>query len=370
MINAYAIDTSRKESAELLKQITNTAESLALIDTRSKKLLETARARVIEVVGEPKPQAEASGDAPKNGPTESLRTQEKSAEDNIRTLEKELVKTAVAIHNNALMAADTQAAASRDNIKVGREKRSEQANQSVVNMNAVLTRILALKASTHEYYSAAERTSSQIEMLATQITETQRLKEERETREREEQLQNERLAADKKLIRKHEALMLALAASFMFEDAAQQIESEQANYQTDAGRKRYQIITEQCSELLNMKNELIRAVSIKPFTWGWRQDGTPRDIDKITVEGPIVGGRVIPWSDVSLKQSASILNVYITGPEVKPKTRSDYCIAAALYFHAKGRSDIAKTILDTGIAMRPSLRPKATRLTKTIRSKQ
>jgi hypothetical protein len=366
MANAYAVDETRKETTELLKQITTAAESLALIDKKGQTRLKTAKARVLEVVGEPNPQPEASDDSPKRPNVAPKQTEEEAAEANLRSSESELTEATEAIHVNALMALSFQEAAAADHTKVMHEKHSQLAKQKRVNIAAVLTRIQELRENTKTIYDSTEAICSQIELLSTQILETKRQKEEQAAREREKQLQKERLAADEQLLKKHEALMLNLAKSFQFEQASQQIESEQAQYQTDAGRKRYRIITEQCTVLLNMKQDLIKAVATKPFTWGWRQDGTPRDIDSIKPEGPMVGGRLIPWDQVSLKQTAIILNAYITGPEVKPKTRSDNCIAAALYFHANGRNDIAKTVLSAGLSILPSLAPKATRLTGTI----
>jgi len=358
---AYALEAQRELAAERVKAITAVAESAIRIGTKVEPLRSRAKQFVAAALAEIATATPAPATTP-NGSRPGLLT----PQDRLSAQEKELEAALNRVEACDLTAKDIMELAEQEKMEVMREVVVKRAQLKVTSLDATLVRIQDTQQQAEKTHASAELLLSQMETLSNEIIETERLRRAQEERDRLEAEHKKQLAADQERAKQQHGAMMDLAATFQFEDAMKQVQSMAPLYQTDEGRQRHTLMVDQCTELVAMKKELIAMLNAAPFAWGWRQDGSPRDIDSATPEALIVGDRQIPWNNVLLPQMLSILNDYICGESVKPTIRSDHCIAMAIFLASHHRTDAARTMVDTGVSMRPAIKPKADRLTATV----
>ena len=253
-----------------------------------------------------------------------------------------------------------QTAVKRELSRLKREPNTHRCAATIADFKSRLLQLEERRDRTAKLVDLAEVIAKEIDTLADNMIETERSRREEEARIEQERKEE----ADAALEAHHKTETLELIKVFRFEEAQNKLMAPGITYHTDGGRERHQVVIDQCEALVAMKSALIKSMIATPFSWGWRQDGSPRDIIGATAKYVLVGERDIPWESVSLRQMSTILNEYIYGRKVSPGVRCDHSIAAAIYFAAQGRAVIAEAILDAAVDMRPTMTRDADRLAR------
>jgi hypothetical protein len=367
MALAYAIDEQRQKSRDLCKEVTDAAEAIKQLESKASPLNARCTKRIYAVLAEVSVEGQKETvDAPASM---QVRPGLKTDAERLMGYGEELKNSLAVITDSAGRATDHIDIAEREVREIAREARLDRAQQKVASMGERVLRAQELLKATRDERDTMDKIAADIETLSEKMITEERERKRAEAEEKRRKDLERRREADKKTATAQRAAMLAKAATFSFESAMDDLKMGADRYTTDEGRQRYAILVEQCNELIKMKQEIIRRISAKPFTWGWRQGGSPRDISDASPTGVLVGDQNIPWEQIKFPQAKAILNQYICGPNVMPKTQSDHCIAAAIFFAAHDLSEQAEMLIDAGVKMRPALQPKATRLTETILKK-
>ncbi len=349
---AIALDHKVRESETLLNAITDAADRVKELNTKAKQSGQKATALISSTLaGLELPEQEAGA---------------KQLTDYRDALEQQLTL----IDDCNVNALDMVDLARRDLAEIKREKRlpnSEMKHRSMKERESLAENLLGDARLIREELDRVVENIEEQSLSLTEQAEAIRLAEKVEQERKELE---QRLKADNTTAANQKKSMLEKIAIFNFESALKDLEMGADRYKTDAGHKLHALMIDQCKPLIEMKAEIISQISAEPFAWGWRQEGSPRDISGATVNGIVVADRMIPWENIKLPQLTLIMNKYICGQQVMPKTKSDHCIAAAIFFAANQLYAEAKTLLDTGISMRPALEPEAKRLTETILKKE
>jgi len=361
-VTAHALEQQRKKADDLCEAISKTAASIARLDRDVESLRSAAREDVTAI---PESLAPPPAD---EAPSEQFAARPglKTDPERLVGLEKELNEQLHKVEAVIYDAGEIEAIANSDRASVRRDIDPRRNALKLSSLNASLSRIQKSTKDADKKLELARTIAKEVEDLSKKIIEDDRRRKEEEARKSAEKKRREQLQADTKQAEKHRAQMLASIKDFKMEQAHATLTAPGISYHTDEGTAQHQLMVEQSKELLAMKTTLLGFLSEKPFTWGWRQDGSPRDITGATVEHLLVGERKIPWTQVSLPQMWSIMNEYFCGTKVKPTIRSNYSIPVSIYFATKGKIDRAETILETGVSMLPALETKANRLARPL----
>lgn len=339
----------------LVDKINNVTDAIIGMRSKSDAVGNRAGARVssvLEITGEPEEvSAEYAARPGLKSPPERLRHKEMEIQQKLRHVDMAIDEAKVA-----------QTAVERELSRLKREPTISRAASTVADFKSRLLQLDERRERTAKTIELAEIIAKEIDAVAAEIIETQRRNEEAAAREHEEREAQE----DTTVEARYQTQMLELIKAFRFEQAHQLLTAPGVTYHSDEARARHQLMVDQSEALVAMKSALIKAMIAAPFSWGWRQDGSPRDIVGATASHVLVGERDIPWEAVSLRQMSSILNAYIYGRKVKPVVRCNHSIAAAIYFAAQGRADIAEAILDAALDLRPEMTRDADRLARSF----
>ncbi len=360
---ARALNEQRNKTTELCDAISESVNKVLRIQTKAESLQTQTTARSALILGGNADKDTQKETAPTENSSYSQRPQLKTDIERLESLHEQFTEMLNHVEAGGGTARDIQGISERDRQEIMHERDLQKTLAKVSSLNATRTRLEDVIKRTNTAYTTAEKAAELIVELAETIETNARLLQEEEAQNQKEEERQKRLEADIKRAKIQFDQMCYKIASFEPEQALQQIMADADLYKSPEGRERYQILVEQCSDVVAMKAKIIAQLSKQPMAWGWKQDGAPRDITGATEEHLLLDDRTVPWKNVSLPQMGAILNHYICGPSVKAYVRSDFCIAAAIYFATNGKGDIATTVLDTGTSMRPSIRPRVNRLT-------
>ncbi len=188
-----------------------------------------------------------------------------------------------------------------------------------------------------------------------------------------------RIAADKEAARKakeHAALVkreIARAAEIRrfnrelveknaFEEALRSATDAKNRCRTDEGRAKIKILEDKYRRLVELKEFLIERLTTAPMSFGWIQDGPPKDVLGGDAGGIKTRGKITPWSQVSLPQMVKFIDFYLADKRVVVSKRGQQNFAVAIYFHELDKPEVADTYLEEAETLYPTIRDETTRL--------
>jgi len=204
---------------------------------------------------------------------------------------------------------------------------------------------------------AAAITAIKDDELARQ--EAKRRQEEKARRERE---YKERVVTEGQMARQVRSEMVALIEKHHYSQALDSARGQLADYRTKEGRADMQVLIDRYERLTRLKQFLIRQLQTAPMSFGWVQDGPPKDVVGADETGIKTRDKTTSWSDVKLPQLLKFIKFYCRNTSVKRSERAEQYLAAAILFQECGKADVANEFRDEALVLASELNTDAERL--------
>ena len=189
--------------------------------------------------------------------------------------------------------------------------------------------------------------------------EAKRRQEEKARRERE---YKERVVTEGQMARQVRSETVALIEKHQYSQALDSTRGQLADYRTKEGRADMQVLIDRYERLTRLKQFLIRQLQTAPMSFGWVQDGPPKDVVGADETGIKTRDKTTSWSDVKLPQLLKFIKFYCRNTSVKRSERAEQYLAAAILFQECGKADVANEFRDEALVLASELNTDAERL--------
>ncbi len=240
--------------------------------------------------------------------------------------------------------------------KVARETTSAKVAQSAAaDLKKLAEKAVLYADSAKALHDAAKKTYAEVADAKVAFDKEQAAKRQAELDEQKRieeaaRIERERLALEAKAETETErtkldqAEMKPMFLQHDFNGIMQALEQKRDGYETERGKKAFQVVFDRFKYIADMQTELIAAINADPFRWGWGAGSSARDIEKASEKGISISGSpaTIPWKGVSVGQMLKMVDHYLSARSVRATGKITIAMGAAIYCDEFGEKGATK----------------------------
>jgi hypothetical protein len=189
--------------------------------------------------------------------------------------------------------------------------------------------------------------------------EAKRALEEKAKRERDYQA---RMKTESQMAQQVRSEMVELLEKHQYGQALGSVRSQLGDYRTKEGRTEVQVLIDRYERLSRLKQFLIKQLQAAPMSFGWVQDGPPKDVVGADVTGIKTREKTTPWDKVTTPQILKFIKFYCDNNSVKRSERAEQYLAAAILFQEYGKGDLSTEFREEALVLASELRKDVNRL--------
>jgi len=293
--------------------------------------------------------------------TYAKRTSERM-EPKIVSLARRVKLGAETIDRKSYAMREVESSALRFRNRVLGEKHLPLAREKYADLAELLETAKQIEQETEERFAELEEQTAAITAIKEEEIakrEAKRAQEEKARREREYQ---ERKKTEHQMAQQVRSEMVELLKKHQYGQALGSARSQQQDYRTKEGRADMQVLIDRYERLTRLKLFLIERLQASPMSFGWVQDGPPKDIVGADAGGIKTRDKTTPWDKVTSPQLLKFIKFYCNDNSVKRSVRADQYLAAAILFQEYGQPDVAAEFREEALILASELSGEADRL--------